>query len=167
MLLLAPDVCSPADPDASLLGLPPDVQLSLLKLLDGKTLCRYAECTSRELAKMAAPELGELWKTVYRAEVLEASVGVPSAPQDEETPAFQRARAPIHQESVLDGDATACKQAFVRGRSAIEHRCPQCGRQHKAWHSGATPLDDHGRQQGHLCGWLSKARKPRAVVDLS
>ena len=43
--------------DASLMELPLDVQHKILKLLDGCSLARYAECTSSTLAAHVAPEL--------------------------------------------------------------------------------------------------------------
>ena len=147
---------------ASLEELPLDVHLNILGHLDGRSLARYAECTNRRLALHVAPEVAPFWLAVHKAEVLSAPV-VPAPPQTDEPLAFGRACEPTCK------DAAAHKSAFVRGLSALEHRCPNCGRQHRAPRDSDAPLDDHGRRQRHLCDFfVARPRAdPRLVVDLS
>ena len=155
---------------ATLVELPLDVQLHVLKRLDGRSLARYAECTSLRLACALAEDnlMAPLWAGLHRTEIAAAPT-VPTAPQPEELLAFVRPRAALHDAGALTAkhDAAACKAAYVRGSSAIERRCPRCGRQSGGRHGGG-PLDDHGQGQRHLCDWLVARPCPsRPVVPLS
>ena len=152
----------------TLVDLPLDCQLKLLGLLDGPSLARYAECTSRRLTFLVSADLGPLWAALYESEIQSAPV-VPSAPQPDEPLAFVRPRAPRDAVSLAD-PTTEIKSAFVRGLSALQHRCPRCGRQSDAQGRHGAPLDDHGRFQRHLCDWFVAAprddRRSQPVVLL-
>ena len=141
----------------TLIDLPLDCQLKLLGLLDGPSLARYAECTSRRLASLVSADLKPLWAALYESEIQSAPV-VPSAPQPDEPLAFVR---PRDDAVSLADPIVEIKSAFVRGLSALQHRCPRCGRQHAHGRHGA-PLDDHGRFQRHLCDWFVAAPRDRA-----
>ena len=145
---------TPVLPTAALLALPRDVTFEVLSRLDGRALARFSECTNRELAAaLTEDDRRSLWASLHQTSVASAEV-VPSAPADDDALAFVRMRPALHDGQALVGfDAAACKSAFVRGMSAIEHRCPNCGRRHRS-RDGGTPLDDHGRYQTHLCRWF-------------
>ena len=179
-----PPACESEEPP--LLALPHELQLQLLRQLDGRSLARYAECTSKEFSHVCAPEMRELWAALHRSEVLSAPV-LPSSPVLDEHPAFLLPRKPLHSDETVEGkDASECsthanptdvyvlcaqrltccastlrafaESAFVRGSSALQRRCPRCGKQHRF---ASEPLDDHGRRQRHLCDYFFGAPPAR------
>ena len=109
--------CEPCamDTDESWLErLPLDVQLRLVSYLDGPSLARLTECTSKRLAG-GSKELGPHWAHLHGVEIAAAKV-VPSKPQPDEPLAFAKADSPT---STLDAnDVLGCKSALVRCRSA-------------------------------------------------
>ena len=152
--------CEPCamDTDESWLErLPLDVQLRLVSYLDGPSLARLTECTSKRLADAVSKELGPHWAHLHGVEIAAAKV-VPSKPQPDEPLAFAKTDSPT---STLDAnDVLGCKSAFVRCRSALELRCPNCGR-HTIRGGRDAPLDDVGRYQSHLCKFFTVGPRAR------
>jgi hypothetical protein len=159
---------APALDESPLEALPLDCQRKLIELLDGRSLALYAECTSRKLALSLADSLRPLWV----AHAVDAAARTPSpAEPPAEPPAFGSeprwaappALPPTLPEALSDSrDARECKSAYLRSMSAVERRCPRCGRQSRG---RDTSLDERGRWQRHLCDYF--VAKPRGPVPIS
>ena len=98
--------------EAPLEALPTDLQRRVLEHLDGRSLARYAECTSRKLSKeIAAADGGlrPLWAALYAAEIAAAET-LPAEPQPDEPLAFVRPRPALHHaDALVDADVAQCK----------------------------------------------------------
>ena len=138
-----------------LLALPLDVQVQVLQLLDGRSLARYAECTSKQFACAVSCEMSELWAALYDAEVLSAPE-LPSPPTLDEQPAFVRP-SPLHGSFVLD-----TKEASERStRTAFAPPFHATRTPHPS-HSG-TLLRACARRVG-LRAWMECPRTPMPML---
>jgi hypothetical protein len=136
--------CSPCDPpdrgqSSPLTEMPTDIQLAIMRELDGSALAALVDCTSRDLASALGAHVGPFWRSLH---VELAREGAVKGPDD----------------SIEDDAVAQLKSDFVQAWAAAEARCPRCGRQSRE--SGV--LDIQGRAQKHLCDWFNTPERDAA-----
>ncbi len=129
----------------SLLDLPEDAHLIIVRQLDARDLARYTECTSRALTALLAghTEVWQVW-----ADLRERLLTVRDPPG---------AQLDAREADGLN------KSRYVRSWASLNSRCAQCGKQGvpSMLPTGAdgqplttTPAADDQSRYMHLCNWL-------------
>ena len=140
LLQSAPDApeCVPCDPPPSIHDLPQDVLVLLACMLEGPSLCRLSALTTNALRAAFADILAPVWVCKHQL-LLESAFPTP----DDEAGATELC---AHSES-------AAKAAYARSWSALERRCPRCGRRSPARRADGSLFLETGKFM-HLCDWL-------------
>ena len=128
-----------AEPPPSIADLPQDVLILLAELVDGVTLCRLSALTSHALRAAFEDILAPAWVAKHTL-LLEAAA---PSPDDEATP-----------QHLCEHSATAAMHAYARSWSALERRCPRCGKRSPLSRSAHGAVVFESGRFMHLCDWL-------------
>ena len=107
-------------------------------MLEGPSLCRLSALTTNALRAAFADILAPVWVCKHQL-LLESAFPTP----DDEAGATELC---AHSES-------AAKAAYARSWSALERRCPRCGRRSPARRADGSLFLETGKFM-HLCDWL-------------